>query len=76
MIWALALGIATMLIGTAIFVFRRQFHIGQRDYQRALGFPESSPLEPKSDLGYALVRCIPLWVGGVALVILALFSPT
>lgn len=75
MIWALALGIVTALIGTAIFVFRRRVHAGDRDMRRDLGFAVDLPLEPKSDLGYALVRSIPLWLGGITFIVLALLAP-
>jgi hypothetical protein len=74
MIWALVLGAVAVLIGTAIFVFRVQFRAGQRSYLKSLGFPESSTLEPRSDLGYALARSVPLWIGGVVFIMLALLT--
>lgn len=70
----IALGAASIVYATIVFFLRSKLQRGRKAGMESIGLAKASPLEPKSPLGYALVRCIPIVIVGVGFLSFGLFG--
>lgn len=72
--WMIAVGATGVVAGGLTFIFRAQLHAGRNANRESIGLAADTRLEPRSDLGYALVRSVPLCLLGGAFVLWGLFG--